>query len=152
MRWRFPKAELLALTIGVVGCVVLLLGIEAALRLLDIGETQYDRSYTPGYFHWTEQGILEPSPGTFQGRMFNRQTKQAVYEVEYAVDSFGRRITPVADTTSAKRAVLFFGDSFTYGEGVRGDETLPYYLGRVAPQYRPFNYGFSGYGPFDVLA
>jgi hypothetical protein len=48
---------------------------------------------------------------------------------------------------------LFFGDSYTFGEGVEDDETFPYLSGiAAAGRYRVRNYGFSGYGPHQMLA
>ncbi len=55
----------------------------------------------------------------------------------------GRRYTPVQNNNREKFA-LFFGDSFVFGVGVNDDETLPYYFGRQAPEYRPYNYGVPG--------
>ena len=48
--------------------------------------------------------------------------------------------------------LLLVGDSFTFGEGVQDNETLPYYVSQLAPEYRAYNYGFSGYGPQQMLA
>lgn len=55
----------------------------------------------------------------------------------------GIRHTPVSENSRHKFAV-FFGDSFTFGVGVNDDETLPYYFGQEAPEYRPYNYGVPG--------
>jgi len=75
-----------------------------------------------------------------------------LYDVEYSIDSIGRRITPrVCNDSIAVQDVLFFGGSYTFGAGVNDDETLPYYLSKFAPEYRAFNYGFCGYGPQQML-
>ena len=55
----------------------------------------------------------------------------------------GIRQTPVSENSRHKFAV-FFGDSFTFGVGVNDDETLPYYFGEEAAEYRPYNYGVPG--------
>lgn len=47
--------------------------------------------------------------------------------------------------------MLFFGDSFTIGEGVQDNETLPFYFGTHA-NARIYNFGFHGYGPHQALA
>jgi hypothetical protein len=44
-------------------------------------------------------------------------------------------------------SALFFGGSFTFGEGLNDKETLPFFFSAVAPEYESYNYGFSGYGP-----
>ncbi|HYN42571.1 MAG TPA: hypothetical protein VE129_12385 [Thermoanaerobaculia bacterium] len=77
---------------------------------------------------------------------------QNVYDVTYTTDALSRRVSPVPDPGGRSRHVLFFGCSFTFGEGVEDDETLPSQFGRQAPGYRPYNYGFCGYGPQAALA
>lgn len=73
-----------------------------------------------------------------------------IYNVSYQTDDFGWRITPSSDDSS-NQCVLFFGDSFTIGEGVNGDETLPFYFG-TEQKARIYNFGFHGYGPHQALA
>ena len=65
---------------------------------------------------------------------------RVVYDVVYSIDEFHRRITPVGQTEDRTRFLLFFGDSFTFGEGVSDNETLPFYVGELAPKYKPYNY------------
>ncbi len=49
--------------------------------------------------------------------------------------------------------MLFFGCSFTFGEGLQDDQTLPYQVGlRSGGHYRTLNFGFHGYGPHQMLA
>jgi hypothetical protein len=48
---------------------------------------------------------------------------------------------------------LFFGDSYTFGEGVEDDETMPYRVGVLAAgRYSVRNFAFLGYGPHQMLA
>jgi hypothetical protein len=75
-----------------------------------------------------------------------------IYDVTYETDEHGRRRTPVSGDTPRTSFLLFFGDSNTFGEGLAQTETLPYYAGTLAPTFRPYNYGVSGYGPSHVLA
>ena len=79
-------------------------------------------------------------------------TPTIMYDVVYSIDESHRRITPVDNPQQRDKFLLFFGDSFTFGEGVADDETLPAHVGKSAPQYRPYNYGLSGYGPQQMLA
>jgi hypothetical protein len=67
------------------------------------------------------------------------------------VDEYGRRITPVVNRENRDKYILFAGGSFTYGAGVEGNETLPYQVGAQTQSYVPYNYGFHGWGPYDVL-
>jgi hypothetical protein len=77
---------------------------------------------------------------------------ETLYRVPYSIDSYGRRITPVEDSAPRPNYVLFFGGSYAFGEGVNDDETTPYYVSKVAPDYRAYNYGVGGYGPQHMLA
>lgn len=80
---------------------------------------------------------------------------QLLYEVTYTVDGHGLRI---ASPPSSKRVeilpcVAFFGDSFTFGEGMADEQTLPYQVWkRLTPHYQTVNFGFLGYGPHQMLA
>ena len=49
--------------------------------------------------------------------------------------------------------ILFFGGSFTFGEGVPDEQTMPYQVGlKTHRQYQVYNFGFHGYGPHHMLA
>lgn len=74
-----------------------------------------------------------------------------ISDVIYSVDQLGRRITPIDSPGSRTNFLLFFGDSNTFGDGLGQKQTLPYYAGRFAPDYRPYNYALSGYGPAQML-
>lgn len=45
-----------------------------------------------------------------------------------------------------KRKILFFGDSFCFGEGVDNDETIPYFLEKNLKNIACLNLGIHGYG------
>jgi len=75
-----------------------------------------------------------------------------LYDVIYSMNSHGLRITPPARIPGA-RGVLFFGCSFTLGEGVRDEEAMPYQVGLMAGDgFQVYNFGFHGYGPHQMLA
>lgn len=108
----------------------------------------YDSSYTfdpflgrkpiPNHtFVWTKK---------FNGKPF--------VQIPMHVDSFSRRITPFADSTPLIRNqyALFLGCSFTYGDAVRDNETMPYYFQKNNIDYQSYNYGFFGYSPRHALA
>jgi hypothetical protein len=71
--------------------------------------------------------------------------------MRYDTDAYSRRITPVNDEKKRRNSILFFGCSFVFGEGVKDDKTLPCCVGRLAPTYMPYNYGFCGYGTQEML-
>jgi hypothetical protein len=78
-----------------------------------------------------------------------------LYEVKYTIDEHGLRVTsPSINTRKAESScVLFFGDSFTFGEGVDDAETMPYRLAvKTNQRYQAYNFGFLGYGPHQMLA
>lgn len=77
---------------------------------------------------------------------------EVIYDVIYTTDAYHRRVTPLEQTDQRQQFMLFFGDSFTFGEGVQDNETLPYYVAQSLPDYRAYNYGLSGYGPQQMLA
>jgi hypothetical protein len=77
---------------------------------------------------------------------------QVVYDVEYSINKDGFRITPNSNNLS-KQCLFFFGGSFTYGEGLNVNETLPYLVASLREQkYKLFNFGFHGYGPHQMLS
>lgn len=78
---------------------------------------------------------------------------ELVYDVTYSIDANGLRIAPPVTPGSGERCILFFGGSFTFGEGVEDDTTTAYRVGqRLEGRYRIFNFGFHGYGPHQMLS
>jgi len=75
-----------------------------------------------------------------------------IYDVIYNIGENGFRFTPSSNDSSTK-CVLFFGGSFTFGEGLNDNETLPHYLGTfLANGFKVINLGFHGYGPHQMLS
>ncbi|MBI5674277.1 MAG: hypothetical protein HZC48_00415 [Nitrospirae bacterium] len=75
-----------------------------------------------------------------------------LYDITYTVGKDGLRTSPKAKKEDAT-AILFFGDSFTYGESVSDDETMPYVTGVITNgEYAIYNFGISGHGPQLMLA
>jgi hypothetical protein len=73
--------------------------------------------------------------------------------VTYNIDRDGLRISAPKGQINGERSILFFGCSFTFGEAVEDEETLPYQLGRLLTYpYSVYNFGFEGYGPNHMLA
>lgn len=78
---------------------------------------------------------------------------EEIFNYTYRTDQVRRRITPDSAAPSAEgRALVFLGCSYTFGEGVNDDETLPNQTARLLPEWTLYNYAFSGYGPNHVLA
>lgn len=79
-----------------------------------------------------------------------RVHSRLIYRVTYRADALGRRLTPVTGEGRAQFAI-FFGDSNVFGEGLHDQDTLPVRFAQAAPQFAPYNYGFSGWGPAHTL-
>jgi hypothetical protein len=78
--------------------------------------------------------------------VLKRAGGSAIYDVTYSLDGNGMRVTP----DGRPPAVYFLGDSFTFGEGVADDQTLPAAYARQSGR-RAINLGVPGYGPHQVL-
>ena len=84
-----------------------------------------------------------------------RFENKLLYQVKYTIDQPGLRIAPpfIPKLERGLDCLLFFGDSFTFGEGVRDEETMPYRVGeKTNRRYQVYNFGFLGYGPHQMLA
>jgi hypothetical protein len=88
-----------------------------------------------------------------EGVFISKETinNEVIFDVSYTIKD-GLRYTPNSNEKSHK-CVLFFGCSFTFGEGLSDTSTLPFFFNQYAnQQYNVLNYGFSGYGPHQMLA
>jgi len=84
-----------------------------------------------------------------------RFDNKLLYQVKYTIDQHGLRMAPPPLRTPKRESdcLLFLGDSFTFGEGVRDEETMPYRVGeKIDRRYQVYNFGFLGYGPHQMLA
>lgn len=69
-----------------------------------------------------------------------------IYKMSYHLDSSGHRVTPDSLTTKKKFAV-FLGCSFTFGDGLNDNETIPFLFSKASKTFKGYNFGYSGYGP-----
>ncbi len=76
-----------------------------------------------------------------------------IYTVTYTTDEQGRRVVPanVDEEQASRPFAAFFGCSFTFGEGVENEETLPNQFIQMNPRYHGYNFGCPGYGPQHML-
>lgn len=118
---------------------------------------------TPAYWQLGPFG-LQPKQGRFTAIKMAAPGKP-VYDVIFTIGPDGFRVTPqfgyAADIDSRPSKVLqrvnFFGDSFTFGEGVQDDQTMPFYFGGLqnsnpTPSLLVKNYGIHGWGMHQALA
>lgn len=120
---------------------------EAAEQLA----TRHEGSYAHGFFLPDVRLGYRPRPSA-RVESTAKSGERVLYRVTYTVDERGRRVTPISPGGGRTFHALFLGCSFTFGEGVEDAETLPAAFGRHAPEYRPYNHGFCGYGPQSALA
>lgn len=84
--------------------------------------------------------------------VFRRPTER-LFDVYYTIGSDGLRIAPPLRKNRPDGTALFFGCSFTFGEGLRDSETLPYQVGvQSGEKFRIYNLAFEAYGPNQMLA
>ncbi len=118
--------------------------------------TPFERhmEYNENFFAADEILGYKPAPG----KSFTHRTSVRdglLYHVTYTINGEGLRIASPVETTAAinQPCVAFFGDSFTFGEGVNDEQTMPYQVWKnVTGRYHTVNFGFLGYGPHQMLA
>ena len=86
--------------------------------------------------------------GTFRAVETYGFGTRVVYDVEYSMPN-GWRATPDSLKKNGP-TVMFFGDSFTFGDGVSDEETLPNAFS-ILSGMRVVNFGLSGWGPHHML-
>lgn len=88
-------------------------------------------------------------PGRFHSEKADPKTGATIYSVDYSIDSNLLRQTQSSD---ADAAMVFFGDSVTFGIGVNDADTLPQsFADSLARKERILNLAFPGYGPQQFL-
>ncbi|MGQ9661176.1 MAG: hypothetical protein ACUVWX_02425 [Kiritimatiellia bacterium] len=132
---------------------------EAALSLLPPntgrkGGHRIEQKGTIRERYWQRNDILGYAPLT---NVVATSVKYAdghlLYDVTYSIDQHGLRVCPPPRPGARADALLFFGCSLTFGEGVNDNETLPYQVALLSHQeYAVYNFGFHGYGPHQMLA
>ncbi len=145
--------RVILLNLGIVSC--LLAASEAYLVA-----HEYASPVTPPDF-WLHDDVLgwaPPKARTFHVFKYNptgffHGPRWLLFDDYYTIDPGGLRIAPPYQKNGQEGTALFFGCSFTFGEGVRDDETLPYQVGiQSEGRYRTFNFAFEGYGAAQMLA
>ncbi len=145
------KRPAVRLTCFNLACATLLLGgVEAWLQCRKPPDNRHHVQTVEDYVDRHDLLGYAPRPGvqTFARKFYG---DQLVYDVTYTFDEHGHRLSN-ADAPG-NDAALFFGGSFTFGEGVDDHHAMPYRAGEYADHpYRVHNLAFSGYGPHQMLA
>ena len=150
---RYPAAA--ALLLGVALALALLACVEGVcwLAVRRRATSSLKRVLPPAGTMQEPHDLLGYRPlKNWRGRALKKSAELVAYECIYSTDEFHRRSTPITAPEKRDRFALFFGGSFTFGEGVNDDETLPAQFGQAAPGFMPYNYGFQGYGPQSMYA
>lgn len=124
---------------------------ELALRGFDRFFSMEPQERIEGGLEWEYSPDLgyAPKPGS-QARTQGYYDDKMVYDVTYTINDLGLRITP---SSKSDLGMIFFGGSFTFGDGVNDEESIPYQVGvMTGDRYRVFNLSYSGYGPHQMLS
>lgn len=90
--------------------------------------------------------------GKVRGAMYLQTTPaDTIYSVIYQTDSISRRVTSVKPYEKREFYALFFGCSYTFGEGLADTVCFNTRLEKN-PKIHTYNYGLGGYGTQHVLA
>jgi hypothetical protein len=88
--------------------------------------------------------------GRFHAEKTDPKSGVPIYSADYTIDSNLLRETSSAETGPT---IVFFGDSFTFGVGLKNADTLPQvFADLLGRKIRALNLGFPGYGPQQFLA
>ena len=129
---------------------------ELVFGLINIGTPELIGEGEPQSLNQTDYYTEDPVLGykvvpNNTARHVESYGTQKLYDVIYRIDGLGRRVTPIDSPGLRTKLLLFFGDSNAFGDGVTQEQTLAYWAGKFAPDYRPYNYALSGYGPAQML-
>lgn len=149
LRHRAPRVA--SLCIGIAMVFGMITAAELVLRVAGVGRPAVDTAYPESYYGVNKYGLVGPLPGSHRVVETSLRDNTVIYDVVHTVDEKRRRVVP-DDGGPYSRYAVFVGDSYTYGVGVRDEETLPAAFARLQPDAHTYNYGFQGSGPFDILA
>lgn len=148
----FKRRARTSLAMYYLGFVALALGIgEVWLWFSEtraITSTHIEGSYTNNHMSPDKELGFVLTPGPRRAESIKRSRDgNLIYHATYGVDAHGLR---VATPNGAGPTVFFFGDSFTFGEGVDDADTLPAQFAKMSGS-TVFNFGVHGYGPHQFL-
>ena len=129
--------------------------LEAYLdRKPQVSSRRSEGGYTERYFDKTRSPVLGYRPRKdIQVDSRKYRGDELIYDVVYTIDANGLRLAPPVAPSGGQRCIIFFGGSFTFGEGVNDNQTMPGRVGeRLGGRDRIYNFGFHGYGPHQMLS
>jgi hypothetical protein len=136
-----------------VGAVILIAGLGDAYLSYTRSGPERRQEFTNGAGVFVRDDLMGHRPAAnFSTATTLHYGDELVYDVVFTTDEHALRISPPV-VGEPKGCILFFGCSYTFGEGVNDDETLPYAVAmKTGQHYQVYNFGYSGYGPHHMLA
>jgi hypothetical protein len=148
LSWYSPGRNAIAFNLGIAFLVLALFEAAAWFRPAARFEPERIEDYSgpDAELGYAPQIVGEVPVTKFYGN-------HRLFDVVYTFDRHHLRVSNPIPATRGPRepCLLFFGGSYTYGEGVNDAETLPW---RSAVRTRRLtrNFAFQGYGPHQMLA
>ncbi|MFM7142542.1 MAG: hypothetical protein ACKO2K_11585, partial [Alphaproteobacteria bacterium] len=101
------------------------------------------------YVHDPDLGMIHRPDSRF--RAVKTEGSKTLYDAIYTIDRFGNRVTP-APVSPDSPAVVFFGCSYTFGDGIDDEESLPWQFAlATGRRFDVVNAGHSGHGAHQML-
>ncbi len=95
-------------------------------------------------------GLGPEHAGRFHAEKTDPKSGIPIYSADYTIDQNLLRETRSVETGPT---IVFFGDSYTFGEGLNDADTLPQqFADLLGRKQRVLNLGYPGYGPQQFLA
>lgn len=119
---------------------------KAHFQSPEVMQSPGDTDGSDAYMKFAQIQDVFVMPANASKRLIRRQkdSKEVIYDVLMETDRIGRRITPDTPGKKPSRHLIFFGCSYTLGEGVEQNETLPYFTAAASKNYRSYNLGING--------
>jgi len=147
---RDPRTNIKPIWFNIGFAILVIGGIETYLWLAPKQNKLTQNDYRSGYVISDEiRGYAAVKGSAVLSEKFYEA--EPLYRVTYTINSQGLRITPSVNKNPTGECVLFFGGSFTFGEGVNDEESMPYLVG-ARSEYETHNFAFHGYGPHQMLS
>jgi len=151
-------SRIAAVFVGIVISSILVLVIEGGFYVVNnLGPAKPVKVYEGQYLHKDKFFMADELLGI--SLIPNTNVKsilsiddQPIWDVTYGTDEFGRRRTVSTLPNIRSQFALFFGGSFTFGEGSNDNQTIPSVFESVSDRFRAYNYGVPGYGTQQMLA
>jgi hypothetical protein len=151
VRARHATARRASLLVAGLAAAVAAVVLVAAL----IGDRSPTRFYD-GEGNRVRPWVRDPDLGSIYApgsrlRAVKQQDGRTLYDATYTIDRFGHRVAP-PPVAPGRPAVVFFGCSYTFGDGIEDQQSLPWQFAvATRREFDVVNAGHSGHGAHQVL-